>query len=208
FPCKAIAEDAKVLEGVTGEDVVPLGDRCRIEADRCVVEAAQVVVAVNAATGLVLPELVDVVRPTRAQMLVPDPRPRVLKQPVYTHEGYHYIRQTIDGEVLLGGARHKHFSAEVGFEDATTIALQSDLADYLAGHFPWVGDYSVRRRWSGTMGFTERRMPRVVTLPARGTLTWVGGFSGHGMSSALALGRAVAENVAGGEAPVLALFRG
>lgn len=206
--CKAIAIDTDVIEGVTVEDIVPLGDRCLVEADRCVVEASRVVVAVNAATGLLLPELVDVVRPTRAQMFATDPLPRALSQPVYTHEGYYYIRQLSSGEVLLGGARHKHFSAEVGFEDATTTSLQADLAAYLAEHFPWVGDYRVGRRWSGTMGFSERRMPIVGEVPERGPVTWVGGFSGHGMSTAFALGRAVAEQVAGGEVPVLSLFRG
>ena len=204
---KAIGADAEILEGVAVEDISPLGGRCLIEGDRCVVEASRVVVAVNASTSLVLPELAGIVRPTRAQMFVTDALPRVLTQPVYTHEGYYYIRQTDEGEVLVGGARHKHFRTEVGFEDATTTAVQSDLADYLTRHFPWARDYRVRRRWSGCMGFTERRMPIVEDLPARGPLTWVGGFSGHGMSTAFALGRAVAEHVAGREAPILSLFR-
>ena len=200
------ASRVEVIDGAVVEAITPAAAGCRIVCDRCAVEASCVVVAVNAWTPVLFPELSDVVVPRRAQMLVTEPTDRMLSQPVYSHDGYYYVRQARDGSVLVGGARDRHVRAEVGFDDAVTFALQADLSAYVDRHFAWASGLNVRGRWSGTMGFSPTRTPLVGSLTAHGPVTWLGGFSGHGMGSAFVLGRAVAERINGASPPILRHF--
>jgi glycine/D-amino acid oxidase-like deaminating enzyme len=126
--------------------------------------------------------------------------------PVYSHDGYFYVRQRPDGRVLVGGARHLHREAEVGYEDATTPALQRDLASYLAAHFPGFGSPEAVRRWSGTMGFSPDGLPVASGVPGVPGAHVACGFSGQGMSYALRFGRLMARRVLGRDDPAADLF--
>ena len=199
--------DLEIVEGAAVTAIESDGGGCRLETDQDFFHADRVIVAVNAATSVLLPEVTGHVVPRRAQMFSTEPLEARLAQPVYSHEGYYYIRQLTGGEILVGGARHLHVDAEVGYEDATTVALQRDLSTYLSTHFPWASNHKVRRRWSGTMGFTSDRMPRAGHPPDRGPVTWIGGFSGHGMSMGFLIGRVLAEYTLGSEPhPMLKLI--
>lgn len=184
---------AEVVTGLHVSALEPTPDGCMVVSDRVTYEASHVVVAVNAASGLLLPGLSSTIRPVRAQMLATDPLPIQLNVPVYSHEGYYYVRQLSSGHVLVGGARHLHRAAEVGHEDATTVALQEDLSRYLRTHFSWCASHTVKERWSGTMAFTDDKLPKVGHIPGLDRAVWVGGFSGHGMSMAFLTGRVVAD---------------
>ncbi|MDX1546720.1 MAG: FAD-binding oxidoreductase [Rhodothermales bacterium] len=160
--------------------------------------AGQVVLALGAYLPLLVPELGRYVRPVRAQMLATVPRPpRWLQLPAYTHDGYFYLRQTPDGTLLAGGARHLHADAEVGYEDATTPALQADLEAYLHHHFPQTQGLAVRHRWSGTMGFSPDHLPVVGAVPGLPGCHWAAGFTGHGMGYGFRFGQLLAEHVLG-----------
>jgi glycine/D-amino acid oxidase-like deaminating enzyme len=95
--------------------------------------------------------------------------------------------------VLLGGARHLHRAAEVGYEDATTPALQKDLLAYLHHHFPQTRQAQVAQRWSGTMGFSPDRLPVIGAVPEVPGSIWAAGFTGHGMGYGFRFGRLLAE---------------
>ena len=159
--------------------------------------ADRVLVATNAYLPRLLPALASVVRPVRAQMLATAPAPPTMSAPVYSHEGYYYVRQRADGRVLLGGARHLHRDAEVGYEDATTDALQASLARYLATHFPALADVPVERRWSGTMGFSPDGLPVLGPVPGVAGAHFAAGFTGHGMGYALRFGELAARSLLG-----------
>jgi len=181
-------------------------DRVRIDTDGGTLAAEYVVLALNAYLPQLVPELTDIVRPVRAQMLATAPVPLRLREPVYSHEGYYYLRQLPTGEVLLGGARHRHRAAELGYEDATTDALQSDLEDYLRTYFPDLAGGPVTRRWSGTMGFSADGLPAVGPVPGMLRGLWVGGFTGHGMGYGFRMGRLVASLLLGQPDPSEDLF--
>lgn len=170
------------------------------------VVADRVLVATNAYLPRLLPGLSPVVRPVRAQMLATAPAPPTLAAPVYSHEGYFYVRQRADGRVLLGGARHLHRDAEVGYEDATTEALQASLADYLATHFPSLAGVPVERRWSGTMGFSPDGLPILGAVPGVPGAQFAAGFTGHGMGYALRFGLLAARVLVGESDDALDLF--
>ena len=198
---------AEVVENWRVAHVEPDGGRVRLGAEGGGEAVAdRVLVATNAYLPQLLPELSAVVRPVRAQMLATAPVPPMISTPVYSHEGYFYVRQRADGRVLLGGARHLHRDAEVGYEDATTEALQASLADYLATHFPSLPDVPVERRWSGTMGFSPDGLPVLGAVPGVPGARFAAGFTGHGMGYALRFGVLAARTLVGESDDALDLF--
>ncbi len=199
---------ADVLEHHPVDGLDAVGDHVALETPARRIEAGRVVLALGAYLPRLVPALGRYVRPVRAQMLATEPAAaRVLALPAYTHRGYFYVRQTARGHVLVGGARHRHRAAEVGYRDATTPALQADLERYLRRYFPWTRGLAVTMRWSGTMGFSPDGRPVVGTVPGleeRGL--WAAGFTGHGMSYGFHMGRLLARLACGGQPAAYDLF--
>ncbi|MEP0548235.1 MAG: FAD-binding oxidoreductase [Rhodothermales bacterium] len=197
---------AQVVEGCSVERIESVDSGVRVVTDGGTLDAGHAVLALNAYLPQFVPDLARFVRPIRAQMLATAPLPHRLAAPVYSHEGYFYLRQLATGEVLLGGARHRHRAAEVGYDDATTAPLQADLEAYLRDHFPAFADAPVARRWSGTMGFSADGLPAFGAVPGVAGSLWVGGFTGHGMGYGFRMGRLVAATLLGQSDPFTDLF--
>ncbi|MEM6326072.1 MAG: FAD-binding oxidoreductase [Bacteroidota bacterium] len=196
----AVLERSRVLRlGAEAGGVVISGREGALRAGR-------VAVCLNAYLPQLLPELSGWVRPVRAQMLATEAVPPVLDVPVYSHDGYFYLRQHADGRLLLGGARHLHRETEVGYEDTTTPSLQASLAGYLADHFPALSEARVVRPWSGTMGFSPDGLPVVGDAPGVPGVTVAAGFTGHGMGYAVRFGQLLARRILGQADPAADLF--
>jgi len=120
---------------------------------------------------------------------------------VYSHNGEFYVRQLENGVVLAGGGRHHHREAEATDADATTPAVQATIERYLHRHFPWTQSLPVRRRWSGTMGFSPDGRPVVGPVPELPGGFFATGCSGHGMGYGFRLGRLLADLVGGATRP-------
>ncbi len=188
--------DVKEGARVNGVERGPEGVRLHLH-DGMHVDAGQVVLALNAYLPRLLPAMEAYVRPVRAQMFATEPVAAALDRPVYSHEGYFYLRQAEDGRLLLGGARHLHAAEEVGYEDATTEGLHASLSAYLAAHFPSLAGAAVERRWSGTMGFSPDGLPVVGEVPGVVGAHVACGFTGHGMGYSLRFGRLLAARLLG-----------
>jgi glycine/D-amino acid oxidase-like deaminating enzyme len=197
----AAKSEAQVFEYQPARQVTPVGDHYRIETEGRQIEAGQVVVAVGAHLPQLIPSLDRYVRPVRAQMLATEPSAEHMSVPAYSHAGEFYIRQAPNGEVLVGGARHRHADDEVGYEDATTSAVQRDLEEYLHEHFPWTHDLNVTQRWSGTMGFSPDGLPVVGAVPEQPGNVWATGFTGHGMGYGFRMGQLLAALALGDSSP-------
>ncbi len=196
--CLAVHSEALVLMHHPVEAWVPQPNHVRLETAYGAVEAGQVVFALNAYLPLLLPETAVYVQPVRAQMLATFPAThRWITSPLYTHDGFFYVRQLSSGHVLVGGARHLHLEEEVGYMDTTTETLQMDLQRYLHTYFPQAQSLPVMCRWSGTMGFSPDGLPIIGSIAGLEGSYWVGGFSGHGMGYAFRMGRLLAELVLG-----------
>ena len=194
----AAASGAEVRENAPVERLEALRDGARVVlAGGGAVDVQQVLLAVNARLPALVPDLDGVVRPVRAQMLATAPVAPCLPAPVYSHDGFYYVRQTPDGRVLVGGARHRHEAEEVGFGDATTPALQADLEAYLEAHVPGAAGARVERRWSGTMGFSPDGLPVLGRVPGMPAALFAAGFTGHGMGYGLRFGRLAANVLLG-----------
>ncbi len=205
-----LAEQARcdVLPGEAVVDLHRSGSRLVLETAARRIFAERVVLAMGAYLPRLLPQAKAYVRPVRAQMLATEAAPsRWLKLPVYSHEGFFYLRQLVTGEVLVGGARHLHERAEVGYDDATTGALQADLEAYLYRHFPQAVGLRPARRWGGTMGFSPDGLPVAGQPDGLDHAFFATGFTGHGMGYGFRFGRMMAEWVSGDPSPAgLELF--
>lgn len=202
----AARSEATLLEHHAVARITPQDNAALLETPVRRVRAGRVILAVNAYLPKLYPELSRFVRPVRAQMLATAPLPRWLEEPVYSHEGFFYLRQTAGGHVLLGGARHRHRAEEVGYATDPTDALQADLEAYLAEHFPHASGARVAQRWAGTMGFSPDDVPCIGAVPGLPGSYWAAGLAGHGMAYGFHLGRLLAARLTGGASPADDLF--
>jgi glycine/D-amino acid oxidase-like deaminating enzyme len=164
--------------------------------------ANRVVLALGPSLPHLVPELVDMVRPVRAQMLATEATDTPhIPVPVYSHRGGFYVRHLEDGRVLAGGGRHSHRDAEETDEDATTPAVQATIERYLHTHFPWTQSLAIEQRWSGTMGFSPDGRPVVGRVPEHGRSVFATGFTGHGMGYGFRMGRLLADLTGGTHRP-------
>ena len=197
----AIAKNAKadVLEHHFVQGIEARSDGAYIETSERVIRAERVVVAVNAWLPTLFPSLSRYVRPIRGQMLATKAlSERWLDAPIYSHDGYYYVRQTRTGVILAGGARHLHADKEVGYDSRTTAPVQADIEAYLRRHFPKCAGMKVQTRWGGIMGFSPDGLPIVGSLPDIPGSLWAAGFTGHGLGCGFRLGKLLAEEVASG----------
>jgi len=129
----------------------------RMELEGLELTAGQVLVATNAFSQQLVPEL-DVV-PGRGQVLVTEPMPGLhLPGTFHYDKGYTYFRQ-VGERILLGGGRNLDFRAEETTEPGLTPQVQQYLEQLLhevivPGHRPRI-DY----RWSGVMAFGRELEP-------------------------------------------------
>jgi gamma-glutamylputrescine oxidase len=178
------------------------GAGVEIRTPRIRIRAEQAVLAAGAYAPRIVPALRSYVRPVRAQMLATHAAPeQQISTPVYSHHGYYYVRQLDDGSILAGGGRQNHRDTEVGYEDATTPAVQADIERYLHTHFPWTTGLRVQSRWSGTMGFSPDERPVVGAVPNVPGAMFATGFTGHGMGFGMRMGQLLADALRNGQRP-------
>jgi len=168
-------------------------------------DADQVIVATDGYGRGLVPELADVIWPTRGQVIVSEPLDRVLyDRPHYARQGFDYWQQLPDGRVLLGGFRDVSILDELTDVEVTTPAIQGALELFLG---ELIGEPPrISHRWAGIFGLTQDMLPLVGRVPGRDGLWVAGGYSGHGNVLGFACGRLVAGAILGDSSPQLELF--
>ena len=180
-------------------------DGVRVTTDAGDVVAQHVLVATNAWTRQLVPEIP--IRPRRAQMLEALVDGDVSwTQPVYARGGADYWRAMPDGRVLVGGCR------DAGGRDEETDAaepgaLVQAALDRLLHELLPERTYRVTRRWAGIMGFTPDGAPWIGPLPSTDRVWLFAGFHGHGMGWAPGLAQTVATAVRDGADHIPPVFR-
>jgi gamma-glutamylputrescine oxidase len=198
-PARAVAEVAsavadRVSEGVDVTGLQQGGDVVIVDTSAGELQAGVVVLATNAYTSRLVPEVG--IRPVRGQMLATLPLNReVAARPIYSHHGFRYWRQLPDGHLLVGGYRDMALAEEIGYEETPTDRIQEHLDAHLRG----AGITArVSHRWAGIMGFTEDGLPLIGSVPGWKNLYICGGYSGHGMAFAFHAARSLAEHLTRG----------
>lgn len=160
------------------------GDRahCVVRTANATVRSRRVLACTNAYTGSLLPQLEDVVRPNRGQMLALSAEGVRLDYAYYVNRGHEYIRQTPSGTIVVGGCRGKFASHEQTLDDRSTTEVQEAIEAF--ARMLLDAPIHVEARWAGTMGFSPDGMPLVGPVGDDGSIWFCGGFTGHGMSLA------------------------
>lgn len=192
--------------GVTVASVEPYGTGggWLVTTDAGTVIADQVVVALNAWTPRLLPELAPVITPVRGQLVQTAPVPFRIPQ-WGLDRGLMYGGQTPDGSLLIGGLRNTVPGRDEGIEvpeGSNTPDFAPDLAERLAEALPTLlpeaAGVPVVRAWSGVMAFTPDRCPLVGAWPGAEGLWVMAAFNGHGMPYAQVMPEQLAERIRGG----------
>ena len=159
-------------------------------------DAEQVVVATDGYGHGLVPELADLIWPTRGQVIVSEPLDRVLyDKPHYARQGFDYWQQLPDGRVLLGGFRDVSIMDELTDVEETTPAIQASLERFLG---ELIGEEPrISHRWAGIFGLTQDMLPLVGRVPNHDSLWSAGGYSGHGNVLGFACGELVADAILG-----------
>jgi glycine/D-amino acid oxidase-like deaminating enzyme len=175
-------------------------------ADVGALAADRVLVATDGYGHGLVPELADLIWPTRGQVIASEPLDRVLyDRPHYARQGFDYWQQLPDGRILLGGFRDTSILDELTDVEETTPAIQSSLESFL--HELAGEEVAVTHRWAGIFGLTQDMLPLVGPVPGHDGRVWVaGGYSGHGNVLGFACGELVADAMLGRESPQLELL--
>ena len=185
------AKQGAIREGVNVTSIESRRDEVTVRAGDLECRAGVVILATNAYTPLLLPQVK--IQPTRAQMLASAPiSSSVCDVPTYSHFGYRYWRQLPSGEVLVGGWRDTAMDAEITDEDEPTDQIQEHLDGHLAA---MSGNGEVTHRWAGIMGFTESGLPLVGPVDGMRNVYLCAGFNGHGMGFAFMSAKQLVESI-------------
>jgi gamma-glutamylputrescine oxidase len=174
--------------------------------DLSALDAEHVVVATDGYGHGLVPELNDLIWPTRGQVIVSEPLDRMLyDRPHYARQGFDYWQQLPNGRVVLGGFRDVSIMDELTDVEETTPTIQRSLESFLA---ELIGEQPrVSHRWAGIFGLTQDMLPLVGRVPTRTNLWVASGYSGHGNVPGFACGRLIGEAILGDtSSPQLKLF--
>jgi glycine/D-amino acid oxidase-like deaminating enzyme len=218
LPGQALVHSARLIQGLAQAAqrqgaqlyqaqalrLIQEGQRVRVETTRGSISAGAVVLAVNAWTSELIPEMRDVIVPVRGQILAYDPLPPVFTTAIFASltETEEYWQQTLDGSIVLGGCRALAPGKDVNiWETSTTPEVQAAIEQILPRLFPQLSGLYVAQRWAGLMDFSPDRIPLVDRVPGLENAWFVGGLSGHGMPFGMLLGRYLAQAAQTGQTP-------
>ena len=169
------------VTALTGTEVTTPGGRVRCD---------RVVVAVDGALEVLLPELAGRVRTARLQMLATAPTDEVhIPRPVYARWGYDYWQQLPDGRIALGGQRDRFADDEWTTDTTPSLEVQGALEHLLRDQLGVTAP--VTHRWAASAGFARGACP--VLGEVRPGVFAAGGYSGTGNVLGSLYGRAAAQ---------------
>ncbi|QBD76883.1 FAD-binding oxidoreductase [Ktedonosporobacter rubrisoli] len=218
LPEQALVHSAKLIQGLVGAArrhgasvhkaralrLAQDGDSILVETSAGRIRAGALVLAVNAWTGELIPEVKELIVPVRGQVLAYAPLEQIFTTAIFASitETEEYWQQTLDGSIVLGGCRALAPDREVGIWEAVpTEQVQQALEQIFPRLFPRLSGLKVGQRWAGLMDFTPDRLPIVDHIPGLERAWFVGGLSGHGMPFGILLGQLLAEAVQTGRTP-------
>ena len=196
----AVAQGARVMEGVGVRGVERRGGELVCRTDEGEIRASMVVYATHVDSRRFSALLGDEIVPIRGQGLAAEVRGLApMPGGFATDWKMNVWRRDADGLLHLGGWRHDAWDRSY-WKTRPEIdeRLQENLEDWFRSAFPHA-DLRVVRRWSGIFGWTSDFLPLVGPLPGTPDELVISGFSGGGLPFAFEAGRVLAAAVAGEE---------
>ena len=180
---------------------VRTADGEEIHADETVLAAGAWSDELASTIGLRLP-----IHMRAVQMLLSTPAPLGILKPVISGRGRALsLKQLPTGAFFLGGG---WLGDVLPGRRSYAMRQQSEEGNWAAavGLLPAVGEQRIARKWCGMEARSMDGLPFIGRAPGVDGLTLALGFSGHGFAIAPAVGRAVADVIAGQPTPELDLL--
>ncbi|KFA53812.1 hypothetical protein S40293_01717 [Stachybotrys chartarum IBT 40293] len=194
-------------------DTPSLDGHWTVHTDRGAIRARKVIVATNAYTAAILPEYRDKIIPYKGvscRIAAPPGKAPLLNNTYalrFDDWDFDYLIPRPDGSIVVGGARQRYYhDLENWYNNADDSTLIDDASGYFDGymqrHFAgWANsDARVTHLWTGILGYSADRLPRVGAIPNRPGMFIMAGFTGHGMPQVFLTAKGVAGMVAEGTA--------
>jgi glycine/D-amino acid oxidase-like deaminating enzyme len=178
---------AMLCEGRRVMGVKREGARQRVSIEDGSLSAKEVIAATNGYSGPAVPRLRSKVMPAGSYSIVTERLPVALQDEL-SPKGrmlwdskwfLNYFRLTPDGRMLWGGRNNLSTSMDLG--QSARILRQGMLRV-----FPQLADVPVTHSWSGHLGLTFDLMPHLGRVDG---VHFALGYGGHGLHTALLLGR-------------------
>lgn len=185
--------DLKVefLFGTEVLEIVESADFVKITTENIDLETDKLVIATNAFTKKLFPEI-DLV-PARGQILLTEPIENLkLKGTFHYDEGFYYFRN-LNNRILLGGGRNMDFKNEETTDFATTEFLQNHLEEFLKEVILPNQSFKISHRWSGIMAVGKEKSPIIKKISDRQIAAVR--LSGMGVALAPKVGELVADMI-------------
>jgi glycine/D-amino acid oxidase-like deaminating enzyme len=192
-------------------------DTWNIYTERGIVEANKVVLATNAYTSHLLPQMADLIVPCRGQMsaLLPGPS---FSGPHRTRTNFGFVGPRMDDYLIQrpeSSSSSAHLMFGGGRSYGPSLGISSDeevddkVAKYLRTALPQLlqadageKELQATHQWTGIMGFSRDDLPWVGQVPGPTGLFVVAGYTGHGMPNAWLCGKSIATMALGNNVDV------
>lgn len=176
-----------------------------LKTDYGSVVADQVVVASNAWTSELLPELTNYLYPCRNQVLMTAPSKisnswgagafsvGAMSGSGDIEDEIYCIRRP-DGRICVGGARYLETDAAIGNNDDGSLSevVGKRIREFMETSFPNLAPLIVEAEWTGIIALTSDRKPIVGRMPSRKNVFVAAGYNGSGMSMCFGVGKYIA----------------
>ena len=157
---------------------------------RGVLKTREVIIATNGYTDQLVPGLQPKVFTVGSYSIVTEPLSKELHEEIspkdyvfYDSKWFlNYFRMTPDGRMLWGG--RNNLSTSLDLQDSANT-LQSQMVRV----FPQLKDTPITHTWTGQLGLTFDLMPNIGVEDG---IHYAFGYGGHGLHTALYLGREIA----------------
>ncbi|KAG2188672.1 hypothetical protein INT44_003811 [Umbelopsis vinacea] len=208
---RSVQDWCKLFTFCPAEEVTKTGDLFTVHTKLGKIKAKKVVYATNAWTKTILPQFSGRVTAVRNQVLqFRAPENVKWNYCMSSNDGYEYMSQRPNGDIVLGGMRNIVDGAELNQPDDSTLneTIGKALREFLPKHFPGFKDteLKIEKEWSGIMGFNMYdRLPFIGPLgdvPGRHDGEYACfAFTGHGMPRTFMAGNAIATMITGQPLP-------
>lgn len=166
------------------------------------IKAKHIVVAVDGNLGKALPEVANLVQPTRLQMISTAPETNLnLKYAVYIRQGWDYWQQLPDGRIAIGGGR------DLAIEQEATDVVEPTqvMRDYLEAKLVEIGVTApVEHHWAAIVSYTDSGLP--IVKEVQPSVWAVGAYCGTGNVVGALLARSVVDQCIDGHSQVISDF--
>ncbi|MFB6257599.1 MAG: NAD(P)/FAD-dependent oxidoreductase [Flavobacteriales bacterium] len=133
------------------------------------------------------------ITPARGQVLITEPLEELSLYGTFHMEKGNYYFRNVGNRLLLGGGRELDPKGEATSHQGSNLRIRQELERILIEELIGGRRFSIADSWSGIMGFTRDKTPR---LEAIGYKTFLlAGFSGMGVALSFSAGERMAEKI-------------